>query len=78
MSESIVFESILIDADFTPGDMKRCWWTLRFENGAIIRVPDEEIDKRGPIWWKGQRYRVKTLVGKTFVYKNRYVAQLMV
>lgn len=35
------------------------WWTLKFENGAIIRVNRSWSDRpRNDIWWVGKEYKV--------------------
>jgi len=70
--ENVEFESILKDAEFRPGypyvtkSNKHCflgWWTLKFENGAVVRIiarDDRDITIFEPkdIWWIGKKYAV--------------------
>jgi len=70
--EDIEFESILKDAEFRPGyphvtrGGEHCflgWWTLKFENGAVVRMisrDDRDITIFEPkeIWWIGKKYIV--------------------
>ena len=73
--EEIVFESILKDAEFcslaaTKADMKMIedldlslgwwtWWTLKFENGAVIVISRSALEpKEDIVWWIGKEYRV--------------------
>jgi len=70
--ENIEFESILKDAEFHPGypyitrSKKHCflgWWTLKFENGAVVRAisrddQDATIFEPKDVWWIGKKYVV--------------------
>jgi len=72
--EEVVFESILKDADFrplytvkTPFDSLRDgdpfgwsgWWTLKFENGAVITINRSWLNlPKHDIWWIGKEYKV--------------------
>lgn len=71
--EEVVFESVLKDAVFCPIDPTTViinhaekyqlpwmgWWTLKFENGAVIAIKKSfrELPKL-EIWWIGKRYKV--------------------
>jgi hypothetical protein len=70
----VLFESILIDADAS--NLARAaaiGWTLKFENGAIVRI-NSGGEKTPPIWWRGRRYRI-TLEGGGLL--QGYRAQLI-
>jgi len=62
--DEVVFESTLKDADFRPFSSKVGmnnigWWTLKFENGAVIRVWTGYNSKpKDDIWWVGKRYKI--------------------
>ena len=67
--EEVIFESILKDADFHPftskiGANNIGWWTLKFENGAVIRVwTGYNTKPKDDIWWVGKKYTI-TAEGK--------------
>jgi len=78
-SGKVVFESILKDADFYPfieGRTIPCWgqWVLKFENGAVIRIPVEQLIRHQAreIFWIGKKYQVITSESKT-----RYEVRLL-
>lgn len=61
--EEVLFTSILKDADFYPfymqpaGATRPGWWTLKFENGYIIRVyKKNKSDTTEEIWQTGKKY----------------------
>jgi len=61
MAETILFESILADADChatEPG--AKPGWILKFKNGAILRAdPGVAAALKGEaVWWVGRKYRV--------------------
>jgi len=73
--EEVIFESILKDADFctlpaTKTDIGIIeelkldlgwwtWWTLKFENGAVIVISRSALEpKEDVVWWIGKEYRV--------------------
>jgi len=68
--EKVVFESVLKDADFDPlyafkvGSYEETipcmgWWTLKFENGAVITVNRVRLESpKDDIWWVGKEYKV--------------------
>lgn len=68
--EKVVFESVLKDADFRPlyafkvdtyEETIPCmgWWTLKFENGAVITVNRARLSTpKDEIWWIGKEYKV--------------------
>ncbi len=64
MSETTRFESVLKSADLVYGGAAWIFWTLKFENGAILRVKDPHPHKSGAIWWVGKKYRVEEATGK--------------
>ena len=77
--EKIVFESTLKDAVFCPlwvGDSNTTrsnstgWWTLKFENGAVISFWRKmEVLPKNDIWWIGKKYKVtKRGFGKNHFY----------
>jgi hypothetical protein len=72
--ESILFESALKDAVFSP-DLSRGqtlspsggmygWWTLKFENGAVILHYSTMVKLSQ--WWIGETYVVSTVIGPSF------------
>ena len=67
--EEIVFESVLKDAIFMPlyvsdNYIQKTvphfgWWTLKFENGAVITFyRGTELLPKSDIWWIGKTYIV--------------------
>ena len=65
--EEVAFKSVLKDADFYPQyhtEMGQSmigvgWWTLKFENGSIIRVYRNYKSKPvNDIWQVGKKYAV--------------------
>jgi hypothetical protein len=60
--ETVVFESVLKDAIFSGGGATLehiGWWTLKFENGAVIRVERRTLDfPKDEIFWIGKKYQV--------------------
>jgi len=69
-NEEVVFESILKDAIFMHAEAAfGTWWTLKFENGAIITF-DKEFEVRAPedgIWWVGKTYVVSKKSDENFL-----------
>ena len=85
--EKIVFESVLKDAEFVPIYAFEVlyekelpgmgWWTLKFENGAVITInrAREKLSK-DDIWFIGKEYKVtRKGFGENnfFVYLNELV-----
>ncbi|MEN6559288.1 MAG: hypothetical protein ABFD52_00750 [Acidobacteriota bacterium] len=61
MADTVLFESILTDADChaaEPG--AKPGWILKFGNGAILRAEPgaAEALKGETVWWVGRKYRV--------------------
>lgn len=54
----VMFESVLKDADYHVFEREYCW-TLKFENGAILRIQIKPvISWSREIFWVGRRYQV--------------------
>lgn len=61
MAETVLFESILTDADCHATETgAKPGWILKFENGAVLRADPgaPEALKGEAIWWVGRKYRV--------------------
>lgn len=85
--EKVVFESVLKDADFYPiyvfkdtyEETLPCmgWWTLKFENGAVITANRARLElSKDDIWFIGKKYKVtRKGLGKNyfFVYLDELV-----
>ena len=67
--EKVIFESVLKDAEFHPlyvfkdtyEETLPCmgWWTLKFENGAVITVNRARLEfPKDDIWWIGKKYEI--------------------
>ncbi|MBA7483471.1 hypothetical protein ES707_18986 [subsurface metagenome] len=85
--EKIVFESVLKDAEFRPLYAFEVtyeetlpsmgWWTLKFENGAVITVYRARLElSKDDVWFIGKKYKVtRKGLGKNyfFVYLDELV-----
>lgn len=85
--EKTVFESVLKDAEFHPLYVfedsievilpSMGWWTLKFENGAVITANREnEKLSKNDIWFIGKKYKItRKGFGENnfFVYLNELV-----
>jgi hypothetical protein len=79
MSEEILFESTLRDAVLAIAvDIDLCW-TLKFENGAIIRVKEKDrgASGTGPIWWVGRKYCVRVVKGESAWPPPEFIVELL-
>ncbi len=73
--EETLFEAVLRDAEFHPlliaeANLAKInqvvgWWTLKFENGAVVTTPQYTVGltSKKDIWWIGKTY---------IVYKKRF------
>jgi hypothetical protein len=80
MAETILFESILTDADChatEPG--AKPGWILKFGNGAILRADpgDAEALKGEAVWWVGRKYRIISHKVGIVAKAQTLVAELM-
>jgi hypothetical protein len=80
MAETILFESILTDADChatEPG--AKPGWILKFGNGAIIRADPgvSEALKGETVWWVGRKYRVISQKVGIVAKAQTLIAELM-
>ena len=59
--EKIEFESVLINAQYSPVTGKEYGgiWVLRFENNIILSIIQDSLGKtRGTVWIIGKKYKV--------------------
>jgi hypothetical protein len=73
--EETLFEDVLRDAEFHPLIITEAnlakinqvvgWWTLKFENGAVVTTPQYTVGltSKKDIWWIGKTY---------IVYKKKF------
>jgi len=51
------------------------WWTLKFENGAVITIREKAFPaNEAIIWWIGKQYKVTQIIRKT---GNYFIAKLV-
>jgi hypothetical protein len=59
MEEKVKFMSDLKDAVFMPyGALGQGFWTLKFDNGAVIMIHDDGGSLGARSWWIGRTYKV--------------------
>jgi hypothetical protein len=80
MAETVLFESILTDADChatAPG--AKPGWILKFENGAVLRADPGSSDalKGEAVWWVGRKYRVVSQKVGIIAKAQTHVAELI-